>query len=645
MNMSTVEIETGRYVKRWAFWNPATWSIPKLYWDSWSQEQRIHAICRQLEKIIKYADYLGVNVDDIAARLTAIEEGQLDEVITAAVESWFEENEPSIISRLDAIEADDWVTSERISDDAVTTGKIADDAVTTGKIADDAVTTGKIADDAVTTDKIADASVTEDKISPVYTGRIDNEIAEINRLIEKSAYLPIVTDGWQSFKSGYHTTAGGYQYPWLLAGMSLRTDNDIYFIERYSNSDNGAVYKADRQANNVTQVINSIQVGHANDMSYHPTTNKFYVLPGMSSVDEDDPFYRNRIFEYNSLFTEMNSYAAPETWGCMGYDHVTGKLMYAGWEGGVWEYDVENHVFIDQEIQLNPTPDSFGFIGQGGGVYNNIAYFACGWNGKADDNLIMAYDLITGNLAKTYLLPLTSDIFPVGEIEDISFDSNGIMYLACSSPNDKQNQTWGTTVIFKSPITSNVPFGEKYSSVAPSEIIVDFNNTKYNPGVSGGFIFKTINEALSYAKHNKVRAILLDPYNTENNYHWYEEFVDLDGMGEITFINQHNHTGILGGIYARGNTTIRWDGELHIGMLYDVSWGSKIGLYLSNSSFIGTSLTINQGYDPAIRYGVLMDGVSTYFGTSAPYLASGVTGTAMQDNSTGGGHKYTKFSD
>lgn len=638
MNMSTVEIETGRYVKRWAFWNPATWSIPKLYWDAWSQEQRLHAICRQLEKVIKYADYLGVNVDDIAARLKAIEEGQLDEVITAAIESWFEENEPSIIARLDDIESDGWVTTARISDNAVTTDKIANDAVTAGKIADDAVTT----------EKIADGSVTKDKISPEYTESVNNEIANIHRLIEKSEYLPIVTDGWQSFKSGNHTTAAGFQYGWLLAGMTTRTDDDIYFVERYSNSDNGAVYKADRRANSVTQVINSIQVGHANDMSYHPTTNKFYILPGSSSVDADDPFYKNRIFEYNSLFTEMNSYDAPESWGCIGYDHVTEKLMFAGWKGGVWEYDVENHVFIDQEIQLNPIPNDLGFIGQGGGVYNNIAYFACGWNGKNDDNLIMAYDLATGNLVKTYLLPLTSDIFPVGEIEDISFDSNGTMYLASASPHEV-GDTWGTTVIFKSPITSNIPFGNKYSSVAPTDIIVDFGNTKYNPGAtsgaSGGFIFKMINEALSYAKYNKVRAILLDPYNKENNTHWFDEFIILDGMGEVTFINQHSNTGIRGGIYARGNTTVRWDGELHICMLYGQTWGSKIGLYLKNSSFIGTSLTINQGYDPAIRYGVLMEGVSTYFGTSAPYLAAGVTGTAMQDNSTGGGHKYTKFSD
>lgn len=86
--MATVEVETGRFVKRFEFWNPATWSIPSLYWDTFSQEQRIHAICRQLGKVIAYADYVGVNVDDIAARLKAIEDGQLDDLIIQEIETW-----------------------------------------------------------------------------------------------------------------------------------------------------------------------------------------------------------------------------------------------------------------------------------------------------------------------------------------------------------------------------------------------------------------------------------------------------------------------------------------------------------------------------------------------------------------------------
>ena len=54
-----------------------------------------------------------------------------------------------------AINADGWVTADRIADGAITSGKIADGAITSGKIADGAITSGKIAADAVTGDAVA----------------------------------------------------------------------------------------------------------------------------------------------------------------------------------------------------------------------------------------------------------------------------------------------------------------------------------------------------------------------------------------------------------------------------------------------------------------------------------------------------------
>lgn len=94
------------FIPRYAFWNPSTWAIPTLYWDTFSMEQRIHAICRQLGKVINYADMLGINVDDIASRLKAIEEGQLDPYIIAAIEQWFEDNEPEIVQALADLRTD-----------------------------------------------------------------------------------------------------------------------------------------------------------------------------------------------------------------------------------------------------------------------------------------------------------------------------------------------------------------------------------------------------------------------------------------------------------------------------------------------------------------------------------------------------------
>lgn len=155
-------------IQRFAFWNPGTWQIPKLYWDAFSDEQRIHAICKQLGKVIAYADYLGINVDDIAERLKAIEEGQLDPIIIAAIEQWFEDNQPAIMLALQNLEE-----ALPISDfDSVNTVKAALNAiegrfpVDSADIADAAVTEAKIADDAVTGDKIADGAVDTVKLTP-----------------------------------------------------------------------------------------------------------------------------------------------------------------------------------------------------------------------------------------------------------------------------------------------------------------------------------------------------------------------------------------------------------------------------------------------------------------------------------------------
>ena len=43
----------------WVDFNP---TIPKLYWDTYSQEQRIHELCAMLHKVCCYADMLGLKI-------------------------------------------------------------------------------------------------------------------------------------------------------------------------------------------------------------------------------------------------------------------------------------------------------------------------------------------------------------------------------------------------------------------------------------------------------------------------------------------------------------------------------------------------------------------------------------------------------
>ena len=65
----------------------------------------------------------------------------------------------AIQTQLNAITANNWVVTAKITDANVTTAKIADANVTTAKIADDAVTNAKIGADAVTGAEIADDAI------------------------------------------------------------------------------------------------------------------------------------------------------------------------------------------------------------------------------------------------------------------------------------------------------------------------------------------------------------------------------------------------------------------------------------------------------------------------------------------------------
>lgn len=97
-------------VKRWipnfAGFTEFTASIPKLYFDVRSQEQRILALCKQLHKLICYADYLGgkINVDHNAIEeLEALFEKFMDsgfnDYYAAQIEAWIDANMERIMSQ------------------------------------------------------------------------------------------------------------------------------------------------------------------------------------------------------------------------------------------------------------------------------------------------------------------------------------------------------------------------------------------------------------------------------------------------------------------------------------------------------------------------------------------------------------------
>lgn len=76
-----------------------TATIPKMYWNVTSQEQRILTICKQLHKLVCYADMLGskINIDhaqieELQALFDKFMESGFDDYYAEQVEKWIDDH-------------------------------------------------------------------------------------------------------------------------------------------------------------------------------------------------------------------------------------------------------------------------------------------------------------------------------------------------------------------------------------------------------------------------------------------------------------------------------------------------------------------------------------------------------------------------
>lgn len=95
----------GRMFPSYAGFTNFTPTIPQLYWNVYSAEQRYHAICKELHKLICYVDAVGdvtnENVEQIAALIDEFEkfkESGFFDYYAAQIEAWINEHMEDIIS-------------------------------------------------------------------------------------------------------------------------------------------------------------------------------------------------------------------------------------------------------------------------------------------------------------------------------------------------------------------------------------------------------------------------------------------------------------------------------------------------------------------------------------------------------------------
>ena len=97
--MGCNNIRPYRYIPPFFGFTEFSPTIPKLYWDVHSQEQRIHRICEMLDKIICYANFLGektdINIDEIEklkAEFEEFKESGFEDYYLEQIEQWVNDN-------------------------------------------------------------------------------------------------------------------------------------------------------------------------------------------------------------------------------------------------------------------------------------------------------------------------------------------------------------------------------------------------------------------------------------------------------------------------------------------------------------------------------------------------------------------------
>ena len=89
------------------FWNAYTPTLPDIYWDVDSHEERIKRICLELHKLIEYTDYLGDNINldhktlqELQDAFEKFMESGFDDYYREQIEKWITDNFAALMQLL-----------------------------------------------------------------------------------------------------------------------------------------------------------------------------------------------------------------------------------------------------------------------------------------------------------------------------------------------------------------------------------------------------------------------------------------------------------------------------------------------------------------------------------------------------------------
>ena len=104
--MSCCDGKQDRWVPSWCGFIDYVPTVPQLYWNVNSNEQRYHVLCKELHKLICYADMLGDSleitheqVDQLEREFEEFKESGFLDYYEQQLEAWINANMPEIIGK------------------------------------------------------------------------------------------------------------------------------------------------------------------------------------------------------------------------------------------------------------------------------------------------------------------------------------------------------------------------------------------------------------------------------------------------------------------------------------------------------------------------------------------------------------------
>lgn len=562
--------------------------IPQLYWNVYSNEQRIKALCKELCKIIQYADMLSVNVDEIKQTLQDIEDGELDPIIVEAIEQWFNENQPEIMNSIETIEnelGEGFSENNTVRNEIDSINNIIGNGFSESSTVTNAVNT---INDSI--DDIEDAigningSITSINDEITYIDQFTNEV-DVNSYVfpEKVGIIRTPTNLYNTQPENVVNWAQGFS---IHDGFMAQAIVDTQLVKKplfYTRN-------VSSQSWNTPIEENAFKVS---SIKFIAPIDKYYVGTGRSDeiVILDSGFHR----------TGRNAIGSTGQIILLAFDKVTGKLYGTHYGNDLFEFDDQYSTRVTYLSNWNNAIDTDNGYLQDIAAYNGFLYLLYSSTGRIEKRRIS-----DGQYIATYYFSNKQHNTFIGECEGIDIDEDGVVYFSSNLRYVDMNAYQYAYIWKFDPDNPSANVNQWFSSIAGNTRVVTEPTSEnllanQNADGSGNNPYVTIAEALFDIMINSQLTTIALRGNHE------DEFVAVN-VPNLT-IEGNDATVKIGGIRS-GAAKLSLN-NLVINPLVELTYKitgyrSGILLYNTNTVTFGNSTTATSGYNIGYQ-GIIVD--------------------------------------